>query len=154
MADSLSFPRFFPESVIDFHINVGFSGEGASQVGERISSFQWLAIHNDVWLMIHLSRCRQVHDLCLLGADGKSKTKVVASSRKVIHALLHFHFSVAVESTVIHNLSVATFTFVFALSHLRLNTPPGFICPVPELDVIVIVDNYSSNSHGRSFLRL
>ena len=31
---------------------------------------------------------------CLLGADGK--TKVVASSRKVIHALLHFRFSIAV----------------------------------------------------------
>ena len=33
-------------------------------------------------------------------SDGK--TKVVASSRKVIHALLHFHFSVAVKSAVIH----------------------------------------------------
>ena len=52
-----------------------------------------------VWLVIHLSRCRLVHDFCLHGADGK--TKVVASSGKVIHALLHFRFSVADESAVI-----------------------------------------------------
>ena len=86
-------------SVIDFRVNVGFSGEGASQVGERIGSFQWLVIHKDVWLVIHLSRCRLVRDFCLLGADGK--TKVVASSRKVIHALLYFRFSVAAKSAVI-----------------------------------------------------
>ena len=89
----------FGESVIDFYVNVGFYGEGASQVGERIGSFQWLVIHKDVWLVIHLSRCRLVHDFCLLGADGK--TKVVASFIKVIHALLHFRFSAAVKSTVI-----------------------------------------------------
>ena len=67
-----------------------------------------------------------VHDFCLLGADGK--TKVVASSRKVIHAPLHFRFSVAVKSAQSSakrsSLSVATFTFVFALSRMRLNTPP------------------------------
>ena len=40
-----------------------------------------------------------MHDFCLLGADDK--TKVVASSRKVIHTLLHFRFSVAVKSAVI-----------------------------------------------------
>ena len=84
---------WFWKVFIDFHVNVGFSGEGASQVGERIGSFPWLVIHKDVWLVIHLSRCRLVHDFCLLGADGK--TKVVATSRKVIHALLHFHFRVA-----------------------------------------------------------
>ena len=105
-------PHFLPESsksrvcfgksVIDFPVNVGFSGDGASQVRERIGSFQWLVIHKDVWLVIHLLQCRLVHDFCLLevlGADGK--TKVVASSRKVIHALLHFRFSVAVKSAVI-----------------------------------------------------
>ena len=64
-------------------------------VSERIGSIQWLVIHKDVWLVIHLLRCRLVHDFCLLGADGK--TKVVASARKVIHALLHFHFSAAVS---------------------------------------------------------
>ena len=61
------------KSVIDFHVNVGFSAEGASPVGERVGSFKWLVIHNDVWLVIHLSRCRLVHDFCLLGADGKIK---------------------------------------------------------------------------------
>ena len=61
----------FGKSVIDFHIDVGFSGEGASQVGEIICRFQWLVIHNDVWLVIHISRCRLVHDLCLLGYDVK-----------------------------------------------------------------------------------
>ena len=97
------------------HINVGFSGEGASQVGERIGSFKWLVIHKDVWLVIHLSLCRLVHDFCLLGADGK--TKVVASSREVVHAQLHFRFSVAVESAVIRKEEFsqwATLTFVFA----------------------------------------
>ena len=52
-----------------------------------------------MWLVIHFSRCRLEHDFCLIGADGK--TKVVASSRKVIHVLLHFRFSVAVKSAVI-----------------------------------------------------
>ena len=33
--------------------------EGASQVGELICRFQWLVIHKDVWLVIHISRCRQ-----------------------------------------------------------------------------------------------
>ena len=36
---------------------------------------------------------------CLCGADGK--TNVVASSRKLIHTLLHFRFRVAVKSAVI-----------------------------------------------------
>ncbi len=92
----------FGKSVIDFHVNVGFSREGASQVGEIMGSFKWLVIHKDVWLLIHLSRCRLVHDSCLLGADGK--TKVVSSSRKVIHALLHFRFSVDVKSAVVRIL--------------------------------------------------
>ena len=72
LADSSSVPHFLPESskcrvgfgkyVIDFHVNAGFSGEGASQVGEIIGSIQWLVIHKDVWLVIHLLRCRLVHD--------------------------------------------------------------------------------------------
>ena len=33
--------------------------EGASQLGELICRFQWLVIHKDVWLVIHISRCRQ-----------------------------------------------------------------------------------------------
>ncbi len=95
LADSSSVPCFLPESskcrvgfgksVIDFHVNVGFSGEGASNVGERIGSFQWFVINKDVWLVIHISWCKLVHDVCLLGADGK--TKVVATSREVIHTL-------------------------------------------------------------------
>ena len=40
-----------------------------------------------------------MHDFCLLGADGK--TKVVASSREMIHTLVHFRSSVVVESAVI-----------------------------------------------------
>ena len=62
----------FGESVIDFHVDVGFSGEGAFQVGEQVGRFQWLTIHKDVWLVTHLPRCRLVHDFCLLGADGKT----------------------------------------------------------------------------------
>ena len=64
VADSSAVSHFLPESskcrvgfgksVIDFHVNAGFSGEGASQVGERIGSIQWLVIHKDVWLVIHL----------------------------------------------------------------------------------------------------
>ena len=64
-----------------------------------MGSFKWLVIHKDVWLLIHLSRCRLVHDSCLLGADGK--TKVATSSREVIHALLHLRIGVAVKSAVI-----------------------------------------------------
>ena len=37
-----------------------------------------------------------MHEFCLLGTDGK--TKVAASSREVMHALLHFHVSDAVNS--------------------------------------------------------
>ena len=138
LADSSSVPHFHPESskcrvgfgesVIDFHVDVGFSRESASQVGERVSSFQSLVIHKDVWLVIHLSLCRLVQDFCILGADGK--TKVVASSRKVIHALLPFHFSVAVKSAVIRNEEFSQCGYLhifFALSRLRLNTPPSVL---------------------------
>ena len=66
---------WFWESVIDFYVKVGFSGEGASHVGEIIGSFQWLVIHNDLWLVIHLSRCRLLYDFRLLGADGKTNQR-------------------------------------------------------------------------------
>ena len=49
LAGSSSYPQFLPETAecrigcgkygIDFHVNVGFSGESAFQVGERIGSF-------------------------------------------------------------------------------------------------------------------
>ena len=57
------------------------------------------------------------------------KPEFVASSRKVIHAQLHFHLIwlllLRAQSSVKRSsLSVATFTFVFALGRLRLNTPP------------------------------
>ena len=98
------------------------------RVGEIIGSFQWFVINKHVWLVIHPSWCRLVHDFCLLGADGK--TKVVASSRKVIHTLLHSASVLllrAQSSTKRSSLSVATFTFVFALSRRRLNTPPSVL---------------------------
>ena len=94
------------------------------KINESVA-FSGSCIHTYVWLMIHRSRCTLVHDFCLLGADGK--TKVVASTRQGIQALLLFRFSVAVKSAVIRReefTHCATFTFVFALSHLRLNTPP------------------------------
>ena len=148
LADSSSVPHFliesskcrvgFGKSVIDFHVNVGFSGDGASQVGEIIGSFQWLVIHKDVWLVIHISRCRLVHDFCLLGADGK--TKVVASSRKVIHALLHFRFSVAVESAVIRKEEFSQRGYL----HLSLcvkssEVEHSSICSARQLDAIIII---------------
>ena len=151
LADSLSVPHFLPESskcrvgfgesVIDFHVDVGFSGEGASQVGERIGTFQWLVIHKDTLLVIHLSRltrCRLVHDFCLLGAD--CRTKFVASSRKVIHALLHFRFSVAVKSAVIRKEEFSQCGYLhlchcFELSEVEHSS----ICSVLQLDAIVII---------------
>ena len=128
----------FGKSVIDFHVNVGFSGEGASQVCERIGSFQWFVINKEVWLVIHLSWCRLVHDFCLLGADGK--TKVVASSREVIHALLHFHFSVAVKSAVIRKEEFSQRGYLhlcvcFGSSEVEHSS----ICSVHQLDAIVII---------------
>ena len=74
------------------------------KVGEIIGSFQWLVILKDVWLVKHISWCRLVQDFCLLSADGK--TKVVASSRKVIHAVLLCRFSVVVKSAVIRKEGV------------------------------------------------
>ena len=97
------------------------------KINESVA-FSGSCIHTCVWLMIHRSRCTLVHDFCLLGADGK--TKVVASTRQVIQAHLLFRFSVAVKSAVIRRgefTHCATFTFVFALSHLRLNTPPSVL---------------------------
>ena len=128
----------FGKSVIDFHVNVGFSGEGASQVGERIGSFQWFVL-TKVWLiMIHLSWCRLVHDFCLLGADGK--TKVVASSREVIHALLHFRFSVAVESAVIRKEEFSQCGYLhLSLCFESSEVEHSSICSVLQLDAIVII---------------
>ena len=148
LADSSSVPNFLPEcskcrvgfgkSVIDFHVNAGFSGEGASQVGEIIGSIQWLVILKDVWLVIHLLRCRLVHDFCLLGADGK--TKVVASSRKVIHALLHFHFSVAVKSAVIRKEELSQCGYLhLCLCFETSEVEHSSICFVLQLDAIVII---------------
>ena len=88
----------FVKSVILFQVNVAFSREGASYVGEIIGRFKWLVIQKDVWLVIHLPRCRLVHVFCLFFADGK--TTFFTVSREVIHAL-HFPFGVAVESAVI-----------------------------------------------------
>ena len=147
LADSSSVPNFLPESskcrvgfgksVIDFHVNTGLSGEGASQVGEIIGSIQWLVIHKDVWLVIHLLRCRLVHDFCLLGADGK--TKVVASSRKVIHSLLHFHFSVAVKSAVIRKEEFSQCGYQSCLCFESSDVEHSSTCFVLQLDAIVII---------------
>ena len=76
-----------------------------------------------MWLVIHISRCRLVHDFRLHGADGK--TTVVTSSREVIQVLLHFRFSVAVESAVIgkEDFSQCDYiSFVLALSCQRSNS--------------------------------
>ena len=56
----LAFGKYF----IVFNVNVGFSGEGTSQVvGEIIVRFQWLVIREKVSLLRHISRCMLVHDL-------------------------------------------------------------------------------------------
>ena len=146
MGDSYSVRYFLPESskcrvgfgesVIDFHVDVGFSGEVASQVGERVGSFQWLVIHKDVWLVMHLSRCRLVHDFCLLGADGK--TTLVASSRNVLQALLHFRFSVSDKSAVIRKEELSQcgclhLCICFESSEVEHSST----CSVLQLDAIV-----------------
>ena len=77
-----------------------------------------------------------MHDFCLLGANGK--TKVVASSREVIHTLLHFHFSVAVKNAVIRKvLSVwlSSPLCFFESSEVAHSS----ICSVLQLDAIVII---------------
>ena len=79
-----------------------------------------------------------VHDFCLLGADGK--TKVVASSRKVIHALLHFRFSVAVKSAVIRREECSQCGYLhhshcFESSEVEHSS----ICSVLQLDAIIII---------------
>ncbi len=129
---------WFGKYVIDFHVNVGFSGEGASQVGERIGTFHWFVIDKYVWLVIHLQWCRLVHDFCLLGADGK--TKVVASSREVIRALLHARFNTAVKSTVIRKEEFSQRSYLhrcvcFESSEVEYSS----ICSVLQLDAIVII---------------
>ena len=95
-------------------------------------SFKCLVIHKDVWFLMHLLRSRLLHDFCLLGADGK--TKVVASSREDIHTLLHFRFSVAIESAVIRKEEFSQCGYKIdlcvcfeSLSRLRLNTPPSVL---------------------------
>ena len=148
LADSSSVPHFLPESskyrvgfgksVIDFHVNAGFSGDGASQVGEIIGSFQCFFINKDVWLVIHPSWCRLVHDFCLLGADGK--TKVVASSREVIHTMLHFRFSVAVKSAVIRKEEFSQCGYLQLCVCLETSeVEHSSICSVLQLDAIVII---------------
>ena len=79
-----------------------------------------------------------MYDLCLLGADGK--TKVVASSRKVIHALLNYRFSVAVKSAVIRKEEF------FQCGYLHIcvcfessEVEHSSICSVLQLDVIIII---------------
>ena len=110
----------------------------ASLEGERIGSFKWLVIHEAVWLLIHLSRCRLVHDFCLLGADGK--TKVVTSSREVIHALLHSRFGVAVESAVIRKEEFSQRGYLdLSFCCESSEVEHSCICSVPELDAIVIM---------------
>ena len=46
-----------------------------------------------------VSMRKLVHYVCPIGAD--CEIKVVASSREMVHALLYFRFSVAVESAAI-----------------------------------------------------
>ena len=91
-----------------------------------------------MWLVIHISRCRLVHDVCLLGADGK--TKVVASSRKVIHALLHFRFSVAVEGAVIRKEELSQCGYLrLSLCFESSEVEHSSICSVLQLDAIIII---------------
>ena len=72
---------------------------------------------------------------CLLGADGK--TKVVASSRKVIHALLHFHFSVAVKSAVIHKEEFTQYGYLHLCLCFESSEVEHFsMCSVLQLDAI------------------
>ena len=114
------------------------SREGASQVGEIIGSFDWLVIHKDVWLVIHILRCRLVLDFCLFGADGK--TKVVTSSREVIHALLHYRFGAAVESAVIRKEEFSQcgyYDLCFCCESSEIEH--SSMSSLPKLDAIVIM---------------
>ena len=79
-----------------------------------------------------------MHDFCLLGADVK--TKVVASSRKVIHALLHFRFSVAVKSAVIREEEFSQCGYLhLCLCFESSEIEHSSICSVLQLDAIVII---------------
>ena len=90
-----------------------------------------------MWLVINIS-CRLVHDFCRLGADGK--TKVVASSREVIHTLLHFLFSVAVKSAVIckQEFSQCGY-FHLCVCFESSEVEHCSVCSVLRLDAIVII---------------
>ncbi len=77
-------------------------------------------------------------DFCLLGVDGK--TKVIASSTKVIQALLHFRFTVAVKSAVIRKEEFSQCGYrhlcvCFESSEVEHSS----ICSVLQLDAIVII---------------
>ena len=91
-----------------------------------------------MWLVLHLSRCRLVHDFCLLGADGK--TKVVTSSREVIHALLHFRFSVAAKSAVIRKEKFSPCGYLdLCVCFESSEDEHSSMCSVSHLDAIVII---------------
>ena len=82
-----------------------------------------------------------MHDFCFLCADGK--TKVVASYRKVIHALLHLRFSVAVESAVIRKEEFSQCGYLrlslcFESSEVE-HSSIILLCSVLQLDAIIII---------------
>ena len=62
----------FCDSGSDLIINVHCSGESASQVGEFINNFQFLAFHSDSWFIARFSRGWLVYNLCLFVLIVKS----------------------------------------------------------------------------------
>ena len=75
-----------------------------------------------------------MHDFCVFGADGK--TKVVTSSREV----LHFRFSTAVESAVFRKEEFPQCGYLYlCVCFESSEVEHSSICPVSELDVMVII---------------
>ena len=69
-------------------------------------------------------------------SDGK--TKVVASSRKVIHALLHSHFSVSVKVIRKEKFSQCGYLHIL-LCFESSEVEHSSICSVLQLDAIVFI---------------
>ena len=79
-----------------------------------------------------------MHDLSLLGAGGK--TKVVTSSREVMHALFYFCFSVAVESAVIGMEELFQYGYLdLCVCFESSEVEHSSICSVHEFNAIVIM---------------
>ena len=98
-----------------------------------VASHSQRCVARDTYFAVQAGACR-----LSFGADGK--TKVVASSRKVIHALLHFRFSVAVEGAVIRKEELSQCGYLrLSLCFESSEVEHSSICSVLQLDAIIII---------------